>query len=142
MANVMVVDDEAEVRSVLSRWLTAAGHQVLEAADSESALRALEASDTHVVLCDVRMPGKDGLWLASEIHRRFPTQGLLFATGETRLPPVSTLREGVVAYVLKPFDRERVLAAVADAAAYHETAKTKPAPQVNSDALERWLNDD
>jgi DNA-binding NtrC family response regulator len=138
----MVVDDEAEVRRVLVRWLTAAGHQVIEAGDSESALQRLATDDTQVVLCDVRMPGKDGLWLASEIRRRFPTHGLLFATGETRLPPAATLREGIVAYLLKPFDRERVLAAVADAAAYHEKAKTRSAPQASSDALERWLNEE
>ena len=142
MANVMVVDDEAEIRTLLSRWLTAAGHTVTEAADSDAALHALATADTEVVLCDVRMPGKDGLWLASEIRRRFPTHGLLFATGETRLPPAATLREGVVAYVLKPFDRQRLLAAVADAAAYHAKAKHKPAPAVTDDALERWLNEE
>lgn len=143
MANVMIVDDEAEIRSVLSRWLTAAGHKTTEAPDSQAALSALATADAHVVICDVRMPGRDGLWLVDEIRRRFPAIGLLFATGETRLPPSSTLQDGVVAYVLKPFDREKLLDAVARAAKWHESARANP-PRTASDnkALDQWLNED
>ena len=142
MAHVLIVDDEDEIRNVLSRWLTAAKHQVAEAPDADAALRALESAPADVVLCDVRMPGRDGLWLVEEIRKRFPSAGLVFATGETKLPPSSTLKEGVVAYVMKPFDKDKVLAAVTLAADWSASSAGRAAKrQESDDALRKWLDE-
>lgn len=140
MAVVLIVDDEAKVRDVLRRWLETAKHEVLEAEDASSALDVLGAHPAQVVLCDVRMPGHDGLWLARKIRERHPHAAVVFATGEDLLPPADTLRDGVVAYVLKPFDKSPLLAAVERAVHWHDAAKARgPSSQTNDGDLESWL---
>jgi len=142
MAHVLIVDDEEGIRAVLARLVTGAGHTVTEAPDADSALRALETQEANVALCDVRMPGHDGVWLVEEVRRRFPAVGLLFVTAETRLPPASTLKQGVVAYVLKPFNKDAILAAIGSALAWNETARNSPQRPSVDDALTAWLNED
>lgn len=143
MAVVLIVDDEPRVRVVLRRWLETAGHQTLEAEHAASALDTLAAQPASVVLCDVEMPGQDGLWLARRIREQFPSLAIVFATGKDMLPPTDTLREGVVAYVLKPFEQSAVLAAVQRAVEWHEAAKTRgPSSASNDKQLDRWLRDD
>jgi CheY-like chemotaxis protein len=142
MAHVLVVDDEDGIRTVLARLVSGAGHTVTEAPDADAALRALETREANVALCDVRMPGHDGLWLVDEIRRRFPAVGLLFVTAETRLPPASTLKEGVVAHVLKPFNKDAVLAAIGKALAWNAAARISPPRPSVDDALTAWLNEE
>jgi CheY-like chemotaxis protein len=143
MAAVLIVDDEPQVREVLRRWLQSAGYETAEAPDASAALETLQTSAVAAVLCDVRMPGRDGLWLVQQIRAQFPTVGLVFATAEDRLPPKTTLQDGVVAYVVKPFDRYLVIAAVDRAVQWHEQAKShaaRPAPERTT--VDRWLDDD
>jgi CheY-like chemotaxis protein len=143
MAVVLIVDDESEVRGVLRRWLEKAGYQVLEAHDATSALETLGAHRADVALCDVHMPGHDGLWLARHIRERHPTVAVVFATGEDMLPPDDTLRDGVVAYVLKPFDPSPLLAAVQRAVAWHDAASARESSTSRDDnAIDRWLRDE
>ena len=66
-----------------------------------------------VVLCDVHLrDGPNGLWLADRIRERHPTTAMILATGDATVPPVQSLRKGIVAYLVKPFRREDVLQAV------------------------------
>lgn len=143
MAVVLIVDDEPKVRALLRRVLEAAGHQTLEAEHAASALDTLAAHSANVVLCDVDMPGQDGLWLARRIREKHPTLPVVFATGQDMLPSTDTLRDGVVAYVLKPFERAALLAAVQRAVDWHEAAKSRgPSNPSDDKELDRWLRDD
>ena len=65
-----------------------------------------------VILCDIHMPGRDGVWLADRVREISPRTAIVFATGDDEVPPFETLKTGVVAYVLKPFRREHVVSAV------------------------------
>ena len=68
--NVLIVDDENSVRNLMARWLEAGGYRVTTAGSAEEALGRLQESAPAVALCDIRMPGHDGLWLAERIRQR------------------------------------------------------------------------
>jgi CheY-like chemotaxis protein len=122
VASVLIVDDEAGVRELLTRWLAPADCSLCEAADAESALQLLESRPIAAVVCDLSMPGYGGEWLVSQIRERFPTVAIILATSNDAVPPRISLQRGVVGYLLKPFERTDVLNAVADAIAWHRVA--------------------
>jgi DNA-binding NtrC family response regulator len=141
MAKVLVVDDEASIREVVSRWLASAGHEPVEAEHAYAALAQMERSPAAVVLVDVQMPGPDGLWLTGELRRRFPATAIALATGVSTVPPQVSMQAGVLAYLLKPFRKEALLRAVAQGVAWHEEAKTRvPREEESIDRVMEWLN--
>jgi CheY-like chemotaxis protein len=109
---ILVVDDEPSVRALLRRFLEPAGYEIHEAEDAESAVRLIEERSPAGAVCDVHMPGANGLWLADQIRAASPTTALILATGDDEVPAGESLRPGVVAYLLKPLDRALVLRAV------------------------------
>jgi CheY-like chemotaxis protein len=102
---VLVVDDDEGVRKVLCRWLADMGYGVSAAADAESALDIMREHAIDVALIDVRMPGRDGIWLVDRVCRLYPTIAMALATGLLEMDPMVTLRPGVVGYIVKPFNR-------------------------------------
>ena len=112
MGTVLIVDDEAGIRGLLERFLVDMGHELRTAPDAESALQMMAHWVPDVVLCDIQMPGANGLWLADRIRESAPTTAIVLATAEADVPPHESLRPGVVAYVLKPFQRAQVRRAV------------------------------
>jgi putative nucleotidyltransferase with HDIG domain len=120
---VLVVDDEPNVRALLRAWLESSGYTVSLAASAEEALLALEAGPTGVVVCDLRMPGHDGLWLTDRVRRQYPDTAVIIATGVNDVTAVvEGLRQGVVDYLPKPFDRHRLTDAVARGIDWHRAA--------------------
>ena len=105
-ATVLIVDDEAAVRRLVTRSLLGVGFSVKEAENGVSALRLLEAADpVHLVISDIHMPAMDGLALARELRALRPLLPVLFITG--RESP------GLSGDVLrKPFGPEALLIAV------------------------------
>jgi response regulator RpfG family c-di-GMP phosphodiesterase len=121
--SVLVVDDENGVRDLLARWLEARGYSVTTAANAEEALGRLEAAPPAVALCDIRMPGRDGLWLAERIRQSYPETAVIMATGVQDVgPAVQTLRQGVIDYLTKPFGRDRLQEAVTRGLEWHQSA--------------------
>ncbi len=122
-ASVLIVDDENGVRDLMTRWLQAGGLSVTSAASADEALGRVEASPPAVALCDIRMPGHDGLWLAERIRSRCPETAVIIATAVQDVgPAVESLRQGVVDYLTKPFGRERLREAVARGLEWHRAA--------------------
>ena len=105
MNTILVVDDDIGVRALLRRVIGDMGYRVVEAADALSALEILDKGNVSLALCDVRMPGRDGVWLVDQILTRFPGVPVALATGLMEMDPHVTLRSGVVGYVVKPFKR-------------------------------------
>ena len=86
------------------------------AGDADEALQRLAQAPAAVVVCDLRMPGQGGLWLTDLLRREFPDTAVIIATGVSDVAAaVEGLRQGVVDYLTKPFDRERLFDAVARA---------------------------
>jgi len=138
MSSVLIVDDEAPIREFLTRWLRKSNYETTEAADAEAALALVSEQQPDVVLCDVHMPGRDGLWLMEQLRGRFPRIAIVLATANDDVPPAVSMQRGVVEYLVKPFERDSVLAAVSRAIQWRHadgTHATSPA----SDALDEWL---
>jgi len=121
--SVLIVDDENGVRSLMARWLESGGFRVRTASSAEEALGYLQESPPAVALCDIRMPGHDGLWLAERIRSQYPETAVIMATGVHDVgPAVQTLRQGVIDYLTKPFGRDRLREAVTRGLEWHESA--------------------
>jgi DNA-binding NtrC family response regulator len=103
---ILVVDDDEGVRRVLTRWVADMGYAVQAADGAEKALEVMRDIEVDVALCDVRMPGRDGIWLIDQMRRLHPDTAIVLATGLLEMDPMVTLRPGVVGYIVKPFDRE------------------------------------
>ena len=120
---VLVVDDENGVRDLMSRWLRLGGYAVASASDADEALDLVKDAPPAVALCDIRMPGHDGLWLADRIRHEHPETAVIMATGVHDVgAAVESLRHGVVDYLTKPFDRDRLSDAVVRGYQWHRSA--------------------
>ncbi len=107
MARILVVDDEASVREILSRRLTQWGHEVVAAEGPEAALVEMEKAPLQIVFSDVIMPVHDGLWLAKEIRQRWPNTVIVAVSGAQDVQTVVEMRQhGAIDYVTKPIGRE------------------------------------
>jgi response regulator RpfG family c-di-GMP phosphodiesterase len=108
----------------MRRWLESRGYSVAVASGADQALQLLEETPMAVALCDLRMPGRDGLWLADQLRRDHPDTAVIIATGVNDVSStVEGLRRGVVDYLTKPFERDRLCAAVARGIEWHRAAR-------------------
>ena len=109
---VLVVDDEADIRELVSGVLEDEGYAVRSAADSNGALDAIDDRRPSLVLLDVWLQGSklDGLQLLEQIKRRDPTLPVLMISGHGNLDTaVAAIREGAVDFIEKPFKADRLL---------------------------------
>ncbi len=140
MATVLIVDDESHVRELLGHLIRKAGHEVLEADSSDTALSVMEQRPAAVVFTDIQMPGHDGRWLTIELRKRHPLSAIVLATSVSDLEPSITLRFGVLSYLLKPFDQNAVSHALRVALEWHENAVKTGPEAVEQERLEEWLD--
>src|SRR5579862_6659587 len=111
-SRILVVDDEARIRSMLRRYLTEEGFTVSEAANGAAARAALEREPIGLVLLDLMLPGEDGISLARHIrqHSQIP---VIMLTGKSDLiDRVVGLEAGADDYIAKPFHLREVLARI------------------------------
>jgi putative nucleotidyltransferase with HDIG domain len=107
--SVTVVDDEPLVRNVLV-FATQSLQCSCQSADSaEAAVELLERRPTPLVITDLRMPGRGGVWLVHEIHRRWPETGIIVVTGSNDSDAArECLNAGADRYLLKPINLEEL----------------------------------
>jgi light-regulated signal transduction histidine kinase (bacteriophytochrome) len=116
MADVLIVDDEPQVLAMLERILERNGHVCLTAADADGARLVLEQSPMQLVLLDVGLPGESGLDLAKSIRTTAPDTAIVMVTGSDD-PAVAkvALENGAYGYIVKPFQPNELIIAVAGA---------------------------
>jgi len=123
MHSVLVVDDDISLRPMLAAWVNRFGFCAHEAPSAEAALEHLSHTPADIALCDVNMPGHDGVWLAARIRERYPTTAVIMATSvDDADVAVSTLSNDVVDYLLKPFDSTRLREALALGLDWHRAS--------------------
>jgi putative nucleotidyltransferase with HDIG domain len=121
--SVLLVDDDEMLRGVVRAWVDEMGFESREAESADSALAALEAEPAHIAVCDVNMPGRTGVWLASQIRERYPETAIVMATAARDIETaVASLRNQVVDYLLKPFDRSRLSEALSLGRDWHNAS--------------------
>ena len=115
MANVLVVDDSASMRQMVSFTLKEAGYQTTEAADGQKALDAAKGQRFDLVLTDVNMPVMDGITLTREL-RGLPnykfTPILTLTTESSAEKKQEGKAAGATGWIVKPFKPEQLLATV------------------------------
>ncbi len=105
-AKVLVVDDEALCRRLLTRVLTRHGYEVLEACDTNQALDVLRSDKIDIVLTDFEMPGRNGLELVRSSLEMDPKLPCIIMTGYGSMDrSVEALRAGAFWYLEKPFEK-------------------------------------
>ena len=116
--DILVVDDEEDIRDLVAGVLEDEGYEARTAADSTSALAALRERRPSLVLLDVWLQGSqlDGLELLDEIKRRDPSLPVLMISGHGNIDTaVTAIRRGAVDFIEKPFEAEKLLHLVARA---------------------------
>lgn len=110
--DVLVVDDEADIRELVAGVLEDEGYSVRTAGDSESALEAIEERRPSLVLLDVWLQGsrQDGLQMLESVKQRDPTLPVIMISGHGNLDTaVAAIREGAIDFIEKPFEANRLL---------------------------------
>jgi DNA-binding NtrC family response regulator len=113
MLNILVVDDEPDLRLALGQVLLDEGHAVDVAADAETAFELLASRPFDLVVSDVRLPRVDGLTLLRRIRREFPLTEVLLVTAYSSIgDAVMAMKDSAVDYLRKPFDIARLVTVV------------------------------
>jgi excisionase family DNA binding protein len=113
---VLVVDDEASIRELLSKTLALAEYEVDTAQDGRAAIERLRLGHYDLLIADLKMPGLDGLSLIREAKRLKADLPVIIITGfSTESSAIEAVNLGVAGYLTKPFRVPQVLAAAARA---------------------------
>ncbi len=113
---VLVVDDEASIRDLLSKTLALAEYDVDTAPDGATALDRMRAFSYDLLIADLKMPGMDGLTLIKQAKRLKADLPVIIITGySTESSAIEAVNLGVAGYLTKPFRVPQVLAAAAKA---------------------------
>jgi two-component system KDP operon response regulator KdpE len=116
MSTVLVVDDDPDIRTLMSITLRAAGHRVIEAAEGRSALEVIASEEVDVILLDLMMPVMDGWAVLWRLHDRpvHPPVIVMSALPEKKHehPPL-----GAVRYLHKPFPLDDAISSIQEALA-------------------------
>jgi two-component system chemotaxis response regulator CheY len=112
---IMIIDDSATLRQVVTATLRKAGYESLEAVDGQDALDKLTGQKVHLIICDVNMPNMDGITFVREIKKRpeYKFVPILMLTTESQEAKKQEGKAaGAKAWIVKPFRPEQMLSAV------------------------------
>lgn len=120
LGRILVVDDEPDVRTVVRLSLEKAGYDVIEAEDGQQAVQEIKSGENplllDVILPDIRMPKLNGLEAIQFFQQEFPHVSLIVLTGFPDLTMATSLmKNGIIDYLVKPVEKEKLLTAVAKA---------------------------
>ncbi len=116
-ARILVADDEAPQREILSRILSGEGYQVITAPDGSAAADLLRSAAPDILLTDMKMPGMDGLALLEFARREAPHVPVILLTAFGSVPrAIAAVRAGAFDFLTKPLDRDALLIAIDRAA--------------------------
>ncbi len=112
---IMIIDDSASIRMVVSIALKKAGYEVIEAVDGKDALSKITGQKIHLIVCDVNMPNMDGISFLKAVKQNpnYKFTPIIMLTTESQEAKKQEGRAaGAKAWVVKPFRPEQMLAAV------------------------------
>jgi len=117
---VLIMDDEPDIRKVVRLTLEKAGYEVMEADDGEQGIQEIQRDENPIlmdaIICDIRMPKITGVEAIQYFQTQYPRVPLIVMTGHPDVQmATSFLNRGVTDYLVKPVEREKLLATVAKA---------------------------
>ena len=103
MKPVLIVDDEPIVRESIRDWLQDAGYEVYTAESGEEALSLIEKQDFSVIVIDVRLPGKTGIKVLTEVKQQKPKiKSIVITAYPSAEMAAEAMKLGAVDYLIKP----------------------------------------
>jgi putative two-component system response regulator len=112
-AVILIVDDEPIVRRVLSEKVEVAGYRWEQASTAEAALAKIKSTPVQLAILDIKMPGKSGFELLSEIKAAYPDIAVIMATAVIDInTAVECLKQGAYDYITKPFNLDEVVLSI------------------------------
>ena len=132
---VLVVEDEAQIRYALRRYLESNGYRVREAVDGGSALREFEAFKPDVTLLDLMLPDVSGVEVVRELRKQHVTPIVVVSALGDEKTKVTALDEGADDYLTKPFGMEELLARLRVALRHATGSSSKDAKIVLGDLV-------
>lgn len=112
MPHILVVDDEEDIRSLLTGFFRRHGHEVSVAANGESLFEAIEQQRVDLVILDVMLQGEDGFSLCRQLRARSKIPVIMLTAVADHVDRVVGLEIGADDYLVKPFDARELLARV------------------------------
>lgn len=117
VASILVIDDDANIRALLRRWLERDGYSVIEAEDGEVGIRVFREHLPEVVITDIIMPHKEGLETIMDLHREFPGAQIIAISGGGKVMSGNAClhlasRLGAVRAFSKPLEMPKLLEAI------------------------------
>lgn len=117
--HLLVVDDEQDIRQILTFALKKSGYRVSCAENAAAAFSALEQETCDVVVSDVMMPGEDGITFLGRVHHSWPEIPVILMTGYAQLQmAIDAIKNGAFDFIHKPFDIEYLHKIIARALNY------------------------
>lgn len=133
MGKVLIIDDEKQILSLLSRIIGLEGYDVVQAATCKAGLKQLAQHDPEVILCDVCLPDGSGVELVSELKKLRPLSEVILLTAHGNIPDgVQAIKNGAFDYITKGDDNNKILPLIAKAmdkaSAAYQQSKTISSP--------------
>lgn len=115
MYKILVVDDEISIRRTLKDILEYEKYEVMDAENGVKALEIVQNEKFDLILCDIKMPGMDGLEVLEELNKTIDTPVVMISGHGTIDTAVEAIKKGAFDYISKPFDLNRLLVTVRNA---------------------------
>ncbi|MBQ5997657.1 MAG: response regulator, partial [Bacteroidales bacterium] len=116
MSKILVIDDERSIRNTLKEVLEYEDHEVAVAVDGVDGLAQFAAGKFDLVLCDIKMPGMDGVEVLEKIMEQQPDTAVVMISGHGTVDnAVESIKKGAFDFIQKPLDLNRLLITVKNA---------------------------
>ena len=110
MHKLLIIDDEVQIRKLLSRLLELEGYEVYQASDCRSGLKQTESACPQVILCDVRLPDGSGVELIAKLKKECPMSEIIMLTAHGNIPDgVQAIKNGAFDYITKGDDNNKII---------------------------------
>lgn len=110
MSKILIIDDEVQIRTLLTRMMELEGYDVCRAGDCRAALKQLELQNPDVVLCDVFLPDGNGVDLVLAIKKAAPNVEVILLTAHGNIPDgVQAIKNGAFDYITKGDDNNKII---------------------------------
>jgi DNA-binding NtrC family response regulator len=110
MHNILIIDDEEKLRTLLSRIIRLEGFQVLESSDLKSGWKLMERNAIDVLICDVKLPDGNGVDFVTQVKQKFPAIEIILLTAYGKISDgIQAMKNGAFDYITKGDDNDKII---------------------------------